>query len=97
VSQVRIVTDSSNGIPPEFIEKYGIELVPIQVQFGADSYKEGRDLSLEEFYRRLDEPVLPTTSQPSPGDFVEAYKGLVGKCDEIISIHLTSNPTSALS
>jgi len=90
VSLVRIVTDSSNGIPPEFIEKYGIEVVPIQVQFGADSYKEGRDLSLAEFYRRLDEPVLPTTSQPSPGDFVESYKGLVGKCDEIISIHLTS-------
>ncbi|MEA4883966.1 MAG: DegV family protein [Clostridia bacterium] len=90
MSRVKIVTDSSNGIPPNVIEEYGITLVPIQVQFGTESYKEGVDLSWEEFYRRLDEPVLPTTSQPAPGDFVNAYKGLVGTCDQVLSIHLTS-------
>ncbi len=90
MSRVKIVTDSSSGVPQEVIEKNGIEIVPIQVQFGTDSYKEGRDLTIDEFYRRLDEPVLPTTSQPAPGDFVQMYKGLVGECDEIISVHLTS-------
>ncbi len=90
MSRVKIVTDSSSGVPREVMERDGIQIVPIQVQFGTDSYKEGRDLTLDEFYRRLDEPVLPTTSQPAPGDFVQVYKGLVGECDEIISIHLTS-------
>ncbi|MCR4425561.1 MAG: DegV family protein [Firmicutes bacterium] len=88
--RVKIVTDSSNGLPPEIVSKYDITVVPIQIQFGAESYKEGWDITREEFYRKLDEPVMPTTSQPSPGDFVNAYKSLVGTCDSIISIHLTS-------
>lgn len=90
MAKVRIVTDSSNGIPPETIDEYGITVVPIQIQFGAESFKEGVDLPYDEFYRRLEEPVLPTTSQPAPGDFVNAYKGLVGECDEILSLHLSS-------
>ncbi|MDD2202670.1 MAG: DegV family protein [Firmicutes bacterium] len=90
MARVRIVTDSSNGIPPDIVDEYGITVVPIQIQFGTESFKEGVDLSYGEFYRRLEEPVLPTTSQPAPGDFVNAYKSLVGECDEILSLHLSS-------
>jgi DegV family protein with EDD domain len=90
LARVRIVTDSSNGIPPDIVDEYGITVVPIQIQFGTESFKEGVDLSYGEFYRRLEEPVLPTTSQPAPGDFVNAYKSLVGECDEILSLHLSS-------
>ena len=87
---VRIVTDRSYGIPPDIVDEYGITVVPIQIQFGTESFKEGVDLPYGEFYRRLEEPVLPTTSQPAPGDFVNAYKSLVGECDEILSLHLSS-------
>lgn len=90
MARVGIVTDSSNGIPPEVIDEYGITVVPIQVQFGAESFKEGVDLPCDKFYRLIEEPVLPTTSQPAPGDFVNAYRSLVGQCDEILSIHLSS-------
>ena len=90
MARVRIVTDSSNGIPPDIVDEYGITVVPIQIQFGTESFKEGVDLPYGEFYRRLEEPVLPTTSQPAPGDFVNAYKSLVGECDEILSLHLSS-------
>jgi DegV family protein with EDD domain len=90
LARVRIVTDSSNGIPPDIVDEYGITVVPIQIQFGTESFKEGVDLPYGEFYRRLEEPVLPTTSQPAPGDFVNAYKSLVGECDEILSLHLSS-------
>lgn len=79
MARVRIVTDSSNGIPPDIVDEYGITVVPIQIQFGTESFKEGVDLPYGEFYRRLEEPVLPTTSQPAPGDFVNAaHAGVEG-------------------
>lgn len=92
MSRIRVVTDSSSGITEDTAQELGITVVPIQVQFGSDSFKEGIDLTIDEFYRRLDEPVIPTTSQPSPGDFVNAYKALANDpdCDEILSLHLTS-------
>ena len=74
MARVRIVTDSSNGIPPDIVDEYGITVVPIQIQFGTESFKEGVDLHYGEFYRRLEEPVLPTTYKPAPCDFVNAYK-----------------------
>ena len=90
MANVRVVTDSASAIPTELAEELGISVVPIQVQFGTQSFKEGDDLTLQAFYELLDGPVIPTTSQPSPGDFVEAYRKLAEETDEILSLHLTS-------
>jgi len=89
---VGIVSDSTAGLPMEIVARHGIRVVPLYVSMGEHVFREGVDLSYEEFYERLPTAEsLPTTSQPSPGDFTEAYQSLVGQgATSIISIHLSS-------
>jgi DegV family protein with EDD domain len=66
-------------------------VVPLNVHFGEQTLRDGVDLSSEEFYRRLvASPKLPTTSQPSVGAFVEAYKELLPGAEAIVSVHISS-------
>ena len=89
---VRIVTDSTADIPPEEAEAAGITVVPLTVFFGDDAYLDGVELDNAGFYRKLEaSKELPTTSQPSPGKFQEAYTRLIEEgADGILSIHLSS-------
>ncbi len=68
---IHIVTDSTCDLPKAHIEEYNIHVVPLNVHFGDHVYKDGVDLDGDEFYRLL---IMsehhPTTSQPSPGDFM---------------------------
>jgi DegV family protein with EDD domain len=65
-------------------------IVPLYVRFGDESFRDYVDLSPEEFYSRLrSAPELPTTSQPTSGDFLAAYEGL-GGLGRIYSLHLSS-------
>jgi DegV family protein with EDD domain len=85
-----IVLDSTADFPDAQQHYPNWRVVPLYVNFGTDSYKDGVDLSAHEFYERLRaSPELPTTSQPTPGDFVAAYEELNGY-DRIYSIHLAS-------
>jgi DegV family protein with EDD domain len=84
-----IVVDSTADFPeaPERFENWRV--VPLYVRFGAESFKDYVELTPEEFYARLrtaDE--LPTTSQPTPGDFLAAYEEL-GAYERIYSLHLS--------
>ncbi|MFC6227093.1 DegV family protein [Paenibacillus allorhizosphaerae] len=92
MSQVRIVTDSTADIPQELREKYGIEMVPLKVIFGSESYRDGVDMGPDEFYAKLvASNVLPTTSQPSPVDFLDTFKKLAEAGDgPVISLQLSS-------
>lgn len=84
---VRIVTDSSADIPRSLSESLGISVVPLTVNFGAERFRDGVDLGHEEFYQRLEtSTVFPTTSQPAPSQFAEAYSGL--ESADIVSIHV---------
>jgi DegV family protein with EDD domain len=86
-----VVTDSTADLPPEVVRELGITVVPLLVLFGDEVYRDGVDLSSEEFFRRLTtSPVLPTTSQPSVGDLQEAYRKLAAATDEIVSIHISA-------
>ncbi|MBI4328792.1 MAG: DegV family protein [Chloroflexi bacterium] len=88
---VHIVTDSTADIPPRTAAEFGVTVVPLTVHFGQQAYKEGLEISAEEFYLRLTTgAVLPRTSQPSAGDFAEAYRPLVTNGAEVLSIHLSS-------
>jgi hypothetical protein len=71
---VAIVTDSTADLPAEVREKHGIELVPLQVLFGDEVFRDQVDLDTETFYRRLAAGESPTTSQPPPRAFVEALE-----------------------
>ena len=88
---VRIVTDSSSDISPELAHQLGIIVVPLYLRFGEDIYRDGVDMGTDEFYRKLEtSSVRPTTSAPSPGDFVKVYEELAKDTDEIASIHIGS-------
>lgn len=87
--KVAIVTDSTADLPPELVEELGVTIVPLQVIFGNEAYREGVDITTEEFYERLVKSrQLPTTSAPSVGDFQEVYGRLLKEVDSIVSIHI---------
>lgn len=92
LSQVRIVTDSTADIPAVIREALGIAMVPLKVHFGADTYRDQMDMDADTFFAKLaGSPVLPTTSQPSPVQFVETFKQLLEESEgPIVSIHLSS-------
>jgi DegV family protein with EDD domain len=87
--KVAIVTDSTADLTPEMVEELGVTVVPLQVIFGNEAYREGVDITTEEFYERLVKSrPLPTTSAPSVGDFQEVYERLLKEVDSIVSIHI---------
>ncbi|MFN2289569.1 MAG: DegV family protein [Anaerolineae bacterium] len=89
---IRIATDSTCDLPPGFAERYGIHIVPINIQFGTDTYEDGVTIDRATFYQKIEETgSLPSTSQPSAGQFREHYSHLVKQgADDIISIHVTA-------
>jgi DegV family protein with EDD domain len=86
---VKIVTDSGSDIPLELAKKLGITIVPVYIYFGDKAYKDGVDIGPDELYKKLVAgPIYPTTTQPMPADFAEAYTALAKDTDAIVSIHL---------
>ncbi len=88
---VRIVTDSVCDLPSEVAKELEITVIPLNVRFGTEVYRDGIDLTTEQFYDRLvHDKTFPVTSVPSPAAFAEAYDRLAGETDEILVITLTS-------
>ena len=88
---VRIITDSVADIPAEIVKELDITVVPIHVCFGEQVYRDGVDISAEEFYKKLEtSKVIPTTAVPAPGIFATTYDQLAEETDEIVVIVLTS-------
>ncbi len=88
---VRVVTDSTSDLPSQVAEELGITVVPVYLRFGDKVYRDGVDISHDEFYQKLvKSPVHPSTSQPPPLDFGNVYSKLSKETDEVVSIHLSS-------
>jgi DegV family protein with EDD domain len=86
---VAIVTDSTTYMPPELIESLQVETVSLYVGWEGDLRREEEYRDLDAFYLRLDEsPLLPTTSQPSIGDFINVYRPLVRAGRDVVSVHI---------
>jgi len=91
VAGIGIVTDSTAYLDKEYVDKNDIKVVPLKVIMEDVSYREGIDIDNDEFYERMKEPGLfPTTSQPSAGEFLEAYKEMAGRYDRLLSIHISA-------
>ena len=88
---VAVVTDSTSYLPDALVERLGIHVVPLYVVFGGDRTVRETDIqdypAFFEELRAADE--LPTTSQPSVGDFAGAYEPLLGEGRDIVSIHIS--------
>jgi DegV family protein with EDD domain len=88
---MHIVTDSGTDSLLAGGEGMGIHIVPLVVTLNGVSYREGLDIQASDFYDLLDQSQdLPTTSQPSPGDFAEVYRKLAKMDKDILSIHISS-------
>jgi DegV family protein with EDD domain len=88
---IRIVTDSLAWLPAEVVRQYDVTVVPLHVSFGDEQFTETVDITNEEFYRRLRTgSVQPTTSQPSPGEFLDAYRRISSTAGAVISIHASA-------
>ena len=84
-----VVTDSTADLPEDWRTRYGIEVVPLKVIFGNETFRDRVDITDDEFFRRLGTATkLPTTSAPSPGEFADVYRKLAQDHDGCISIHL---------
>ncbi len=89
---VRIVTDTAADLPPAIASSRGIEVVPLTVRFGDESFLSGVELSADDFWAKLGSShVAPATAAPSAGDFQKAYEKLAAEgATGIVSIHLSS-------
>lgn len=90
---VRIVTDSTCDLPPDVLAEHKIAVVPLYINFGSESYRDGVDLSRDQFYARLPQShPSPTTSAPGTAAFVELYQRLIAEgATGIVSIHIGSS------
>jgi DegV family protein with EDD domain len=88
---IRVVTDSNCDLPKDLVDQYGIVVVPLYINIGTESFLDGVELSREQFYHGLpDFESHPTTSVPSPGQFLAAYERLANEgATQILSIQIS--------
>lgn len=89
---IQIVTDTTADLPPALVEEHDITIVPTNIHFGTESYQEGVNIDPNLLYRKIEESgIIPTTSQPSIGQFAEVYRRLVREegANTIVSAHVT--------
>lgn len=88
---IHLVTDSTSDLTVDQAAALGVAVVPLTVRFGEECLLDGVDLDADAFYARLPtSTVHPTTSQPSPEQFADVYRGLLrDPADQVISLHLS--------
>lgn len=85
-----VITDSTADLPRPIVEALGIIVVPLSVSFGEDTLVDG-SISQQEFFARMRaSSILPTTSQPPVGAFVEAYERALETAEEVVSVHISN-------
>ena len=95
---IKVVTDSTSDLPADVAESLGIEVVPLNVHFGSDVYKDRVNLMPDTFYDKLiNVDVLPTTSQPSVGEFIDVYERLGSDADGIVSVHVSEKLSGTMN
>lgn len=95
---LRIVMDTAGDICPGWDKEYGIDLIPINIIHNGVSYQQGIDIQYDDFYRMVEEDgAIPSTSQPTPYQFIEFYKKIAEPGDDILSIHVTDKLSGTMS
>jgi DAK2 domain fusion protein YloV len=88
---VAVVSDTSADLPDPVLDRHHIALVPLQVVFGQETFRDRVELKPEEFYQRLRTArELPTTSQPTPADFVRVLRDARAEADEVVAVLLSA-------
>lgn len=99
MAKIKIVTDSTCDLPANYYQEYGIDVIPIYINFGTESYLDGVTIDRAAFYRRIDESgAVPKTSLPSVGQFVEFYRRWAKEgYDTILSLHITNTLSGVIN
>ena len=93
--RIAIVTDSTCDLGPAALAKRNVTMVPLKVHFGDETFLDWTDLKPEDFYPRLRAAAqLPTTSQPTPGEFADVFRGLAAEGAEGIVVIVLSKKLS---
>lgn len=88
---VKIITDSTSNITGDLAQELGVTIVPCYVRFGEEVFRDRVEITTEEFYHKLVHGnIFPSTTQPSPGDFIDLYQKLAKETDEVLVITLSS-------
>ena len=97
---IALVTDSASQIPPELAARFGVRVAPIIVNIDGVEYREGVDLTAEDFWSRLSDGGVPEvkTSQPSPGTFGEIYRAAAEQgATDIVSVHVGAQHSGTIN
>jgi DegV family protein with EDD domain len=98
MSKVAVVTDSTINIPADLAKPYPLFVVPLQLIWGNETFRDSVDITPTEFYTRLKtDKVNPSTSQPSPAVFIELYSKLLNQGYDILSVHISSRLSGTLA
>jgi DegV family protein with EDD domain len=89
--EVAIIVDSTAYLPAELITEYNLHVIPLYLNWAGESLRDNVDITPEEFYKRLQEAKeMPTTSQPSAGEFVELFSRVAEAADSIVGVFISS-------
>lgn len=89
--KIAIVTDSSAYLPKEYVKKNNIHVIPLRIHWDEETLLDGIDISPSQFYERLEKSTtIPSTSQPSAGDFIELFERLSQDHDAVIAPLISS-------
>ena len=91
MARVAVVTDTTHYLPRPLVEELGLHEVSLYVTFAGETRREADITDLDDFYSRLSaSDEMPSTSQPSVGDFLTVYEPLLDDGADIVSIHLSA-------
>ena len=95
---VGVVVDSASDLPEAVLKAHGMELVPLQLIEGEKTLRDRLDVTAEEFHRRIrEDDALPTTSQPPPGSFVEAFRRASTEAESLVAVLLGGSLSGTLA
>ncbi len=97
-AKVAVVVDSTAYIPEEQVKQHNLHVIPLHVNWAGQSLRDNVDITPDVFYKKLVEAKeMPTTSQPSAGEFYDVYSELAKTADSIVSIHISSELSGTIA
>ncbi len=95
---LKIVMDTAGDLPSGWKEKYQIDLIPINIIHDGKTYQQGIDLGYDDFYRIVESSsAIPSTSQPTPYQFVEFFRKIAKPEDTVLSVHVTEKLSGTMT
>ena len=95
---IKVVTDSTSDLDKDTAKNLSVEIVPLNVHFGDEVYKDGIEINSDDFFDKLiNGTVFPKTSQPSVGEFIDVYEKLGNDGSDIISIHISDQLSGTIN